>query len=220
MPYRRRYRRRRVRRSRKSSGRGYASMAYKAYRTAKYLYGLINVEFKHKDIIVPNQPITDTPIILPLTLMPEGTDEGQRNGRSVLLKSNYLHGQLILTGTATSAFTRIIIFRDKVSNGVLPIATDLLETTSIISSPLNTDNARNRFQVLFDGRYQQDDNKNPQQVVKVYRKQRHHLVYKGPTGTIADVSTGHLYLLLWTSIRPVGGTISFEYTNRVMFVDN
>lgn len=220
MAYRRRRRsgRRRRRRTRRSSG-GYISMAYKAFRMARYLKGLINVEFKRSDLTNISTSITGTPSILFLTGLAEGDDVTQRNGRSVLLKSSYLQAQLVL-GTATSAVVRIIIFMDKVSNGTTPTALDLLQYTSTITSPLNTDNAMNRFKVLTDRRYQLDSQKNPQQWVKTYLKQNHHLVYKGTTASSSDTVSGHLYMLLWSSTLPSNSSITMEYTNRIMFVDN
>lgn len=197
-------------------------MAYKALQTANYIRGLINVEFKRYDTntnlaIAPDTP-TLTALSSPIT---QGDDVSQRNGRSILAKSIYLTGYINLGDDIPNCIYRVIVFYSKSTDGIYPTAASLLSYPTNITSPLNPEYAGNRYIVLSDKRYQLDQENNPKQWVKIYRKlpQNHHLVWADATAN-TPVS-GHIYMLTICDHNSIATTtIGFQYVTRLMFIDN
>lgn len=196
-------------------------MAAKALRTANYLRGLINVEFKRYDTVQTLSVLPTASQIINLSNITQGDEVNQRNGRTIMAKSSYLNGTLRLGDDIENCSFRYIIFYDKVSNLVAPTTDQILSYPTDIKSPLNPDYAGNRFIIIADKRFQMDQQNNPIQWTKVFRKlpNNHHLVWNGPT-PLGQIS-GHLFMLVMARHTNVATLpVTFDYTHCIQYVDN
>lgn len=232
MPYARGYIRRRRRYKKKSgffkkAGRfiqGATSamgVAYSAYRLAKRANSLINVEKKFIDTANTVSTST-TPAITPLTLVAEGDDYNQRNGRSIKLSSLQCRYYINANATATISYMlRVLIIIDKDSRGSAPTASEIFQDSTNFNTPINLNNGK-RFVVLFDkvtdvspsGAYTDDALKWKQ----YYKKLSMHTTFMGTGATQADADNNHIYLVYMATggANPPG----FSYYFRTRFIDN
>lgn len=196
-----------------------------ALSMAKMLKSLINVETKFIDtslggVLMPSA----TPSIIPLTLCSTGTNDETRNGNSIKAKSNSLKFTLAINSTTPlDADCRIMIVLDKVSNGTVPLATDILDNLGGLTPTLahyNGDNAGSRFVILYDKRFQLDTVNRRLIDGSTYLKLNHHVKFDGNGSVIADATTGHMYLVYMSNIGAVASQPSISYSNRFYFIDN
>lgn len=207
-----------------------ASTAAAAFRTAKYVASLVNVEFKESNQSNSTFSIGNTSIPNPILLtdLAEGDDKFNRNGRTVLLKSQYLTGTLSLATTSTTANLRDAAFRIIVinwtnSNGVSPTLDKVLLDPSSIESPLNKDYAGALFRILHDKRYTLNANGNTIQWVKAYNRLQHHATWNDPSGGPTTAISGHIFMYIMGNSKTAAANATlgtFDFTNRVQFVDN
>lgn len=196
-----------------------------ALSMAKMLKSLINVETKFIDtslggVLMPSA----TPSIIPLTLCSTGTNDETRNGNSIKAKSNSLKFTLAINSTTPlDSDCRIMIVLDKVSNGTVPLATDILDNLGGLTPTLahyNGDNAGSRFVILYDKRFQLDTVNRRLIDGSTYLKLNHHVKFDGNGSVIADATTGHMYLVFMSNIAAVASQPSISYSNRFYFIDN
>lgn len=205
------------------SGAGSAiNVASKALSMAKMLKAVINVEKKFINVTATSFSITSTPFVGWLCPIAQGNDENQRNGNSIKAVSNSQKYTIQLNTAATTGCTvRVILFMDKVSNGTIPLAADLLDITTGISPVLahyNRDNAGSRFIVLADKRYNMEKQSKDHITSSVYNKLSHHVKFDGATAVPASMTTGHLFVLFvsdQTALPP-----QLEYSNYFNYIDN
>lgn len=149
-----------------------------------------------------------------------GTSASTRIGRRITVKSIYLrYWASLATGTTGTSPIRIMIVLDKQANTQAPAAGDILLADNI-SQPNNLSNSR-RFVTLCD--------KVLDGIGTVGKASEHFEFYKktnlevqyntGNAGTVADIQSGSLYLLVWSTgafgtTSPTGG-----YTVRLRFTD-
>lgn len=228
MPYQRRYKRtaRRPYTKKRSVIGEFASgfrTAQKALSMAKYLKGLINVEYKKNDVAVTAgfvQPSTTGTITL-LSSMAQGDTSETRNGNSIRSKSISIKGSVV-AGTQTNEL-RYILFLDKNSNGVIPTATELLEADSVIAR-YNDDNMGSRFIILQDKRVPMGFNDTTNHYAagdmnvswSMYKKLFGHAKFDGTGAGQADAVSGHLYLYMVATANVGQHTI----TSRYEYIDN
>jgi len=202
-------------------------------------YRLNNVEKKVADTATASTINTDGAFILLASPTP-GTDMTNRIGRKIILKSVYLRGYMASEAALNAAVPvaqvaqqmRMILFIDYQPNGAAPAITDLLKTAAP-SSQLNLNN-RDRFKILKDKTIVVDpyfcsqvatqsicSTSNQIQQFKVYKKLNLETVLNaGTAGTIADISSGAVYLCFVGS-EPTGSNNDglAIWTGRVRFSD-
>jgi len=153
-------------------------------------------------------------------LVPDSTATG-RIGRRVIMKSLYIRVLATLATTSTQgAPIRMLVVYDKQSNGAAPAVTDVMTTNSFIS--VNNISNRDRFVTLCDqvlpnigtgGNFTEN--------LVVYKKINLPVQYNaGTAGTIADITSGSIYITF-----AQGGTIltvgpSITYYARVRYTDS
>lgn len=225
MAYRRSYRRssRRgySRRTRTGGSQDYVRMARAAYKGVKYIKSMINAEKKAIDLPIALTAVNSTPIITLLTGVATGTDETNRDGRSILVKSVYMRG--IVQRGAVDAIIRIILLIDKSPNGIMPVASDILLSATgpgWVVAPLNQDNAGSRFKIICDKTISLSSGTATTKELNVFRKLNHHAKYDGTSSAITDTTTGHLFALFVCNTTAAGDAISIQPTFRTMFYDN
>lgn len=190
------------------------SLASKAYKTAMYLKGLINVEKKFFDTNNTATDVINTGVIEQLTNIAEGSDYNNRTGRSVKATSNWIQLEFRQHASATQTHLRYLIVIDKENQGTTPAVTDVLKSANVYS-PMNIDNG-SRFKVLLDKRFSFDSAGTTICQRKHFKKLFHHIKWKGTNGT--DEGEGQLYIVLVSN--EATNKPGFSYTNRVRFIDN
>lgn len=107
-------------------------------------------ERKNLDTAATQALIANTAVIVPLSSIPQGDDAVSRDGRKVSYVSTQIRAQMATIATnGDSAGFRVIILRDIQSNGITPVAADILTAPTNHLSPLTLD-FKERFRVVYD----------------------------------------------------------------------
>lgn len=201
-------------------------IAVSAWRSAKYIKSLINVERKFFDSpgVAPSN-VTDTPTIINLSNIAQGNDYNNREGNSILCQSLQWRIQLATNVTSQAQSVRIIIFRDNDQRGTDPAVTDLLESTvsgyGMIVSPL-LHYVNKRFSVLSDKVYTLSSNGDTfHRSIKKFMKfpPGTHIKYQSTAGADASNWEGALYALFVTD-QTTANFPTISYYFRLRFTDN
>ena len=196
MPYRRRargYRRRRGRRTawynKKYST---AQIARAAWRSAKYIRGLVNSEMFHHDREDTAINLPNTGIVVPLVLIAQGDGTSARTGNSILAKSLLMRMRLRLHSSATTTIVRYLLVRDRQQVADTdPTISDLLVSADV-DSPNNT-NTGGRFKILLN-RTVALHSARPLYHKEFFAKMMVHIKWNG--STIYDIQKNGIYLVV------------------------
>lgn len=197
---------------------------------------LKGVERKNKDVVanytLPISGNFSAPSLISAVAV--GGDPNTRVGRRVTMKS--VNMRYILTCTAIPAGgpdglcpnrVRIVLIYDKAPNGVLPAITDIFDPTSTFTSMLDLNNA-DRFVVIADEMSEQVQEKTGAGVVgqalcsgTCYRKINMESVYGSAGGTITDVKTGAIYIMMCgdATTLPTSATFAVSALTRIRYTD-
>lgn len=226
MPYSRKYRSRNPRSNRRKPSppwyaKKYSAMdvASLALKKASRLKALLNVEYKHHDVVTNTQLIQDTPSIQSLTAVSQGDTTLTRDGNSVKMTSLYVKGTLTLNATGSSDVCRVMLVRSK--RPTAPTASVIFDTTSTLNEVFSfrNINATDYVDVLYDRCFSLTDSGSNKIVpLQIYLNKKMHLKWDVGTDT---ASYGHIYLVLCGTNPAAGsaGTI-IDYQSRLRFVDN
>lgn len=186
-------------------------------------------EFKAIDTTT-NGDLNTTGTIALVNGCARGDDINARIGREIVMRSVQIEIDAQSTDTTGIAQEgRILLVYDRQANGAAPTFANVLAATgaSLPISPRNLENRR-RFKILMDKKFVLG----PQGATttalggqsvkhfKFYRRLRHPVTFNsGNAGTIADITSGSLYLMGCNGIAP-GATDGFwsAYT-RVRYED-
>lgn len=177
-----------------------------------------------------------------LNLLTPGTGDGQRIGRQCNLRSLEVRGHVEWVGVNTAAelqmCLRMLLIFDRQPNGAVPVWADIMNAVDPFALPLTAN--KERFVILrdrqiiappigingaasaFPGGYPGADRMEPQswnyhEYVKLKGLET---TFKGTTGTIADIMTGSILMILASgqqnSANPPWG---FNYATRVRYYD-
>ncbi len=176
-------------------------------RSLKRMQG--NIEVKHIDLEAALTGSTSMQIHGQLFTIAQGDNEGQRDGQEIVIRR--MHFRLILTLPTTvtvasaSDVVRIIIFKDKQTNGAVPNAADLLTTNaSAINLHYNLDH-KNRFIILMDRVFAMNSPAGAgsssqfapvRRYVEFNRKMNVKITYNNSvtTGAVASVESNNIYI--------------------------
>lgn len=125
------------------------------------LFGKPKQELKRMDTGQSNTAISSTPFIIPLNVMKQGTDDYQRIGKEVTLKSLHMIGSVVLSGVIDNTFDyhRYMIVYDRQPNGALPAIADILRTVDVNGAfstncfSHKNEDTTNRFLILRDRKF-------------------------------------------------------------------
>lgn len=221
MPYARRsYRRRSSRRRRTpwyNKKYSTAQIARAAWRSAKYIRGLVNSEMFHKD-----QTLTlgsNQNAIFNITSLAIGDGMNARTANSILAKSIHMRGYMYINPTVTSN-TRVMLalVRDtqQVSDTV-PSIPNIFDSAISPHTLLNLSNA-GRFKILWRKQYVMTPNTGGRDAIqlKFFTRLNHHVRYNGSADT--DIQKNGIYLVMITSEPTNYPTI--ELLSRFNYHDN
>lgn len=150
----------------------------------------------------------------------QGTTAFTRIGRRIKMTSLYIRIWNLTAATQVgSSTTRIIVVYDKQSNATAPVATDILLADGIQNGN-NLSNSR-RFVTLCDKVMQSIGPAGPQAAYKkIYLKLNHPVEFNtGSAGTIGDIQTGAVYVLLYANGGTTTAGSSHQTFTRIRFVD-
>lgn len=204
-------------------------------------YGVTSNERKVQDIAVTTYQVNTTGDFVLIHIPQLGTDYTARIGRKTHVKSVYIRGfiatepSLQVPAAPISTVTqqaRFILFVDSQPNGAEPAVTDLLNTATP-ASQLNLNN-RDRFRIIKDKVY----TFGPIKVIdtatqayawstgmqsagfKCYKKLNLETIFNGTNGgTIADITSGALYMFWIGSAAAGTGDVNAIVSSRVRFID-
>jgi len=167
-----------------------------------------------------------------------GSDMTNRIGRKINLKSVYIRGFVASEASINNSSlvvpsqqARFILFIDDQPNGAAPAVTDLLKQANV-TSQLNLNN-RDRFKILKDKTFVFDpyvynsaattsviSANNMVKNFKCYKRLNVETVFNAMNGgTVADITSGALYMLWIGSVVASGGDVNASLTTRVRYLD-
>lgn len=194
-------------------------VAKQAFNMAKKALMSLNVEYKCHDVNDNLVSVNQTPTIIQLTNIPQGSTAITRDGNQIKITANYLRFNIIGGSSANSLF-RLMLVQDKQTNQAVYTIGDLLATgdaNSNITSPLNIDN-KYRFTVLYDKVFRTSNVSNNALYKDIYKKMQLRIRYDASTPDITDLTSSSLSLVFISNLA--SGNPSITYYNRIRFVDN
>ncbi len=178
----------------------------------------LNVETKRFDTVVASSANSTAGGVACLSLIAEGGDYNNRDGRSVRACAFEARVDMRLDPAKALADTvRFVLFSDLENQGANPAVTDVL-TAADPQSTFNADNLK-RFLVFEDIYVSLDTYAGQRKVLSIKLPIDQHLRYRGATGAIASAAEGNLFYLVLSS-SAVASTSFTAVTSRVSFVDN
>ncbi len=188
--------------------------------TAKQLRNLkrkvrnITPELKFVDTVV-TASFTTAGAIAPLSMIAKGDEANERDGDKVKIQSIDVY--ITNIGGSASDNTRVILFWDTSSNGVVPAITEVLESAAYDSHTNNENNSR--FSIVKQYLFANDQNGNKNHFIRFYLKLKNakHTSYQGTTAVQANLLQNNLYLLV---IGDSGTNQSgYQVRCRLRFID-
>lgn len=193
-------------------------MAMKAWKLAKYVKSLVNVERKFCDTVQTASAISNAGVVQTLSAISEGNDFNQRAGLSVKATSLQCRYTVELPSGFASPegqYFRQIIFIDKDNQGSAPVSSDVLESVTL-TSPLNHTNGA-RFTILMDKTIFMSIAGQTGIQRTYYSKMSHHLKYSNST---TGTREGQVYALWLTDGVGAGTNPILNFYSRIRYVDN
>lgn len=198
-----------------------SALRYQSIRVGGYSYRKGELKFIDNNA---NTAVTfgsstfSTPVLL--NGVQQGSDATARIGRKTIMKSLLLRYTWNLGSTSTGGSpVRILIVYDKQANAAAPAITDLLLADTFISQ--NNLNNRDRFVVLCDVITEPiSANGNGSIGGTIYKKINLETMFNaGTAGTIADITSGSVYLFVAQTANIGTANASFNWRSRIRFED-
>lgn len=210
----------------------YAGYAYSAYKLARIVYNLVNVEKKYFD----NQNVqsADTSgAVYNLSLVTTGTGANQRVGQSIKATSQLIKGFIDFNDSSTNDQTvRIIIFQDPTNyaNASAPAVTDVLEAAGdayVVMQPY-TRQFPARYKIWHDKCYNmavgQARRLTLNKLIKfrqdLNKRMQSHMMWDETGDAQNDCRGGQVYMLICSDQGAASNPPSIRWYSRLRFVDN
>lgn len=159
-----------------------------------------------------------------------GDDINERIGRQITMRSIQATILIRSTGAAgTPHVGRVLLVYDRQCNAAALTAANVLATVGSAQAVVTMRNLenRNRFSILMDRRVSFSANMggagvgmDNTRMVQFYRKLNHPVAYNnGDAGSIADITSGSLYLVMVTDTNVAADEPEFSYQTRVRYTD-
>ena len=178
-------------------------------------------EFKSVDTVV-SQAIDQTGAATLVNGIARGDEINERNGRELTMRSIQFQARAYATsGTGTDQVGRVLIVYDRQTNAAALTGAQVLASFDT-NSPRNLENRR-RFKILKDWRFpiNATGESGSHRVLTFYRRLRHPVTFNsGDAGTVADITTGSIYVLS-VGTNVAGATAGqLVGTCRIRYQDN
>ncbi len=200
--------------------RNYKKRPYRRYRRRTPMYRKLAMipypEKKYHDIVVTRTP-SDAGSRDELTNINQGSSNEQRIGHSLKFVSMLLNLNAKVDPASSGTTVRYNVVLDKQPNGATPAINDIWETSDVISA-MNKSNGK-RFRILCGGRIDLSPTGDQIKTLSIWKDFKFgDTKYKGNTGTITDLSTNSLLLVLVSN--ETVNTPLVEVCCRLRYVDS
>lgn len=169
-----------------------------------------------------SQVIDQTGAVALLNGIARGDEINERNGRELTMRSIEFKARAYATsGTGSDQIGRVLIVYDRQTNATALTGAQVLASFDT-NAPRNLENRR-RFKILKDWRFpiNASGESGSARVLTFYRRLRHPVTFNsGDAGTVADITTGSIYVLS-VGTNVAGATAgSLVGTCRIRYQDN
>lgn len=194
----------------------------RALSIGKQALALVNAEKQFYDVAGSVNPVV-TPTAQCLTAVPEGDDDGNRQGRSIRVKELQVRLNFYSATAATnSQVVRVFIVKDNLPNGSVPTVGTLFEggTQGILNMPI-LDAQQGRFKWIYDEMFTLGTTAGGQdaKVITISQKMDHVVSYISAAGTTAAAGQGTLWLFVLTDTIS-GNASTGAFYSRIRYYDN
>lgn len=198
----------------------YAGYALAAYKMARYLKSVINVEYKYKDTVANAANITTTPAITLLSLINQGDTSTSRDGDSVKIVKMDLTVTLDKNvGSTAINHIKLALIKKNPTNGVAPVNTDIYDTTTGSMAQVKRNLAyTDSIKVIRNWDVALVQGEKESRIIKLSLNMNEHVKYKGTAQTVADIMTTSYWLYVVSDQASTFPT--YAYTCRLRFIDN
>ncbi len=194
----------------------YGNVVDKVIKDVAKLKGLINTEFKQKDTTATATVDNVADIIL-LNGLAKGDDFDDRDGRVVRIKSIQVSLLYEINASASLTHVRVMLVLDKQPNEITMVITDLLDSSGL-QTFRNLDQ-RKRFWIIWNQVVTMSITGMQGGTLNFYKKFNLKTIYDdSDAGTIADISTNAIYLVLLSNEPTNLPTI--VRSTRIRYIDN
>lgn len=177
-------------------------------------------EFKSVDVHAATA-VTTTPLVVLLNGIARGDDINERTGREVDMRSIQFSAQVrAATATGVDQTHRVLIVYDRQTNAAAPTMAQVCESATI-QAPRNLEN-RKRFSILFDEIYNLNAaaESGSSRQIRWYRHLNHPETFNsGDAATVADITTGSVYLIVLGTEAAGATSGSIDYWSRIRYQD-
>lgn len=150
----------------------------------------------------------------------QGDGPSNREGTQIFIKSIQIRIRTEFNALDASAGPmRFVVVQDKQPNGAAPTVSNIYQTSSLLAiDALRNLDGRKRFKILADRSYVMSQNGTPGFVDDIYLKRPITVQYNsGNAGTVADISTNSIYVLI-ASDQAANGPFTAFYA-RIRFTE-
>jgi hypothetical protein len=198
-------------------GQIYGAAANQIRKDIGYLFSVLNVEDKYRDISSGSVTLSAAWQGALLNGLSQGTTPSTRIGQSVKTVGLEFRWTVYINASSTLGQTfRIVIFTDKFANNTAPTFTDVY-TASPISPRVVA--FLERFHVLYEIRSTLSPDGQEVRVDDYIRPQQWHVKFNtANNGTIADITSNSLYVIYISDQSANFPTLVYE--SRFIYVDN
>lgn len=163
-----------------------------------------------------------TSSVILLNGMARGDEINERIGREVTMRSIQITGcAYVAPAAGIDQNHRVILVYDRQTNAAALTAAQVLAAVNCYA-PRNLEN-RKRFKILFDRTWHLNATAEPnsQHIFKFYRRLAHPMTFNaGDAGTVADITTGSLYMVTIGSVAAGATAGSVLFNARIRYSDH
>lgn len=197
------------------------AVGYLATKIAKRVVKkYVNTEYKHHDVTQSGTGVDTTGAIIPMTLIAQGDDFEDRNGRQIKIISMTGNMNVTQNSSATNTQLRAILFIDKEQNGTIPLVSGVddgvLDSANVYS--LRNMNQTRRFVTLFDKIFSLSATGSTNSTIRRYKKLMLKVRYDGTAASQANQKENNIYLLLLSNEATNTPTVKYQF--RFRYIDN
>ncbi len=197
-------------------------IAFKALKTARYLKGLINVEFKHHDVNTVFASVVNVWASDALTDIPQGDTDESRDGDAIRLKSLFMNITMQNVDANASQLLRFLIVQDNSDmENTAPLIADLIDGGDVSVQAMREIDLSNAklYNIVHDKVYQLAQNGQPGSLKYLQLYFPLNAVVKWTSGTATDFKTGHFFLFVISSTT-TASEVSLSFRARFRYIDN
>jgi len=178
-------------------------------------------EQKYVDVNANATGASNAGNIVLLNGIANGNGVSERIGRKVTMTSSYIKMTFDISGAGVNTMTwRVMLVYDAQPNQLAFTLANLLQSGAAVTntiSALNLDN-RDRFNVLLDKTFTAVKGTDTGKAIcKLYKKMKLNTIYDATGGTIADITTGALCLVVIA--ESTDAAAQYNYYVRTRYVD-